>query len=177
MENTVVTIAPSIKPKFILRVAAYCRVSSDSSDQLHSFAAQVRYYTKFINDSEQMKLADIYADEGITGTKTSTRDDFNRLIKDCKKGKIDRVLTKSVSRFARNTADSLMYARLLKEYGVSILFEKENIDTAYMSSELLLALSSAQAQEESISISKNMRWSIERRIKAGIFIASHTAYD
>lgn len=176
MENTVVTIAPSIKPKFILRVAAYCRVSSDSSDQLHSFAAQVRYYTKFINDSEQMKLADIYADEGITGTKTSTRDDFNRLIKDCKKGKIDRVLTKSVSRFARNTADSLMYARLLKEYGVSILFEKGNIDTAYMSSELLLALSSAQAQEESISISKNMRWSIERRIKAGIFIASHTAY-
>lgn len=105
MENTVVTIAPSIKPKFILRVAAYCRASSDSSDQLHSFAAQVRYYTKFINDSEQMELADIYADEGITGTKTSTRDDFNRLIKDCKKGKIDRVLTKSVSRFARNTAE------------------------------------------------------------------------
>lgn len=90
--------------------------------------------------------------------------------------KIDRVLTKSVSRFARNTADSLMYARLLKEYGVSILFEKENIDTAYMSSELLLALSGAQAQEESISISKNMRWSIERRMKAGTFIASHTAY-
>lgn len=79
------------------------------------------------------------------------------------------------SRFARNTADSLMYARLLKEYGVSILFEKENIDTAYMSSELLLALSGAQAQEESISISKNMRWSIERRMKAGTFIASHTA--
>lgn len=176
MENTVVTIAPSIIPKLRLRVAAYCRVSSDSSDQLHSFAAQVQHYTKFISDNERMELADIYADEGITGTKTSKRDDFNRLISDCKKGKIDRVLTKSVSRFARNTADSLMYARLLKEYGVSILFEKENIDTAYMSSELLLALSGAQAQEESISISKNMRWSIERRMKAGTFIASHTAY-
>ena len=176
MENTVVTIAPSIIPKLTLRVAAYCRVSSDSSDQLHSFAAQVQHYTKFISDNERMELADIYADEGITGTKTSERDDFNRLIADCKKGKIDRVLTKSVSRFARNTADSLMYARLLKEYGVSILFEKENIDTAYMSSELLLALSGAQAQEESISISKNMRWSIENRMKAGTFIASHTAY-
>lgn len=159
-----------------MRVAAYCRVSSDSSDQLHSFAAQVQHYTKFIDDNERMELTDIYADEGITGTNTSKRDDFNRLIADCKKGKIDRVLTKSVSRFARNTADSLMYARLLKEYGVSILFEKENIDTAYMSSELLLALSGAQAQEESISISKNMRWSIERRMKAGTFIASHTAY-
>ena len=176
MENTVVTIAPSIQPRTTLRVAAYCRVSSDSNDQLHSFAAQVQHYTKFIGDNERMELADIYADEGITGTKTSKRDDFNRLIADCRKGKIDRVLTKSVSRFARNTADSLMYARLLKEYGVSILFEKENIDTAYMSSELLLALSGAQAQEESISISKNMRWSIERRMKAGTFLASHTAY-
>lgn len=176
MENTVITIAPSIQPRTTMRVAAYCRVSSDSSDQLHSFAAQVQYYTKLISESSIMELADIYADEGVTGTKTIKRDDFNRLITDCKKGKIDRVLTKSVSRFARNTADSLVYARLLKEYGVSILFEKENIDTAYMSSELLLALSSAQAQEESISISKNMRWSIERRMKAGTFIASHTAY-
>lgn len=176
MENAVVTIEPIIQPKTILRVAAYCRVSSDSSDQLNSFAAQVQHYTKFIDDNERMELADIYADEGITGTKTSKRDDFNRLIADCKKRKIDRVLTKSVSRFARNTADSIMYARLLKEYGVSIMFEKENIDTAYMSSELLLALSGAQAQEESISISKNMRWSIEHRMKSGTFIVGHAAY-
>ena len=123
-----------------------------------------------------MELADIYADEGLTGTKTDKRDDFNRLIADCRKGKIDRVLTKSVSRFARNTVDSLMYARMLKEYGVSILFEKENIDTAYMSSELLLALSGAQAQEESISISKNMRWSVERRMKSGTYLSSSTPY-
>lgn len=88
MENTVVTIAPSIIPKSTLRVAAYCRVSSDSSDQLHSFAAQVQHYTKFISDNERTELADIYADEGITGTKTSERDDFNRLISDSKKVKL-----------------------------------------------------------------------------------------
>lgn len=92
------------------------------------------------------------------------------MVADCKKGRIDRVLTKSLSRFARNTADALMYARILRENGVSILFEKENIDTAFMSSELLLALSGAQAQEESISISKNMRWSIERRMKEGTYV-------
>ena len=176
MQNQIVTIPASVVAKPILRVAAYCRVSSDSDDQLHSFAAQVQYYTRFISASEQMELVDIYADEGITGTKTAKRDDFNRLVADCKKGKIDRVLTKSMSRFARNTADSIMYARLLKEHGVSILFEKENIDTAYMSSEMLLALSGAQAQEESISISKNMRWSVERRMKNGTFIPSIAPY-
>ena len=176
MENAVITIAPSIKSKPVLRVAAYCRVSSDSSDQLHSFAAQVQYYTKFISENGQMELADVYADEGVTGTKTAKRDDFNRLVADCKKGKIDRVITKSVSRFARNTADALMYARLLREYGVTVLFEKENIDTAYMSSELLLALSGAQAQEESLSISKNMRWSAERRMKSGTYLSSSTPY-
>ena len=176
MQNQIVTIPATVVAKPILRVAAYCRVSSDSDDQLHSFAAQVQYYTRFISASEQMELVDIYADEGITGTKTAKRDDFNRLVADCKKGKIDRVLTKSMSRFARNTADSIMYTRLLKEHGVSILFEKENIDTAYMSSEMLLALSGAQAQEESISISKNMRWSAERRMKNGTFTPSTTPY-
>lgn len=175
MASTVITIEPSVVQKKI-RVAAYCRVSSSSDDQLHSFAAQVQYYTKFIRSNDQMELVDIYADEGLTGTKTAKRDEFNRMVADCKKGRIDRVLTKSLSRFARNTADALMYARILRENGVSILFEKENIDTAFMSSELLLALSGAQAQEESISISKNMRWSIERRMKNGTFLASSTPY-
>lgn len=173
---TITTIAPAEQRKQFLRTAAYCRVSSDSSDQFHSFAAQVQHYTKAISENPSMELADIYADEGLTGTKTDKRDDFNRLIADCRKGKIDRLLTKSVSRFARNTADSLMYARILKDNGVSILFEKENIDTAYMSSELLLALSGAQAQEESISISKNMRWSCERRMKNGTYLSSSTPY-
>jgi len=175
MASTVITIEPSVVHKKV-RVAAYCRVSSSSDDQLHSFAAQVQYYTKFIRSNDQMELVDIYADEGLTGTKTAKRDEFNRMVADCKKGRIDRVLTKSLSRFARNTADALMYARILRENGVSILFEKENIDTAFMSSELLLALSGAQAQEESISISKNMRWSIERRMKNGTFLASSTPY-
>lgn len=176
MQEKVIKIPANVQERPILRVAAYCRVSSDSGDQLHSFAAQVQYYTRFINANEGMELVDIYADEGITGTKTAKRDDFNRLVADCKKGKIDRVLTKSVSRFARNTADCLIYARILKEHGVSILFEKENIDTAYMSSEMLLALSGAQAQEESISISKNMRWSAERRMRNGTFTPSTTPY-
>ena len=148
MENTVVTISPSAVPEKRIRVAAYCRVSSDSSDQLHSFSAQVQYYNRLIRENQTMELVDIYADEGITGLKTAKRDDFNRLVNDCCKGRIDRVLTKSVSRFARNTADALMYARMLREHGVTILFEKENIDTAFLSSELLLALSGAQAQEE-----------------------------
>lgn len=175
-QSSVVTIAPSKSTEKMLRVAAYCRVSSDSQDQLHSFSAQVQYYTKLINENKLMELVDIYADEGLTGTKTANRDDFNRLVSDCKKGKIDRVLTKSISRFARNTADALMYARILRSCGVSILFEKENIDTAYMSSELLLAISGAQAQEESISISKNMRWSAEKRMKNGTYVISTPPY-
>lgn len=175
-QKSIVTIEPTVKQEKILRVAAYCRVSSDLQDQLHSFAAQVQYYTKLINENELMEFVDIYADEGLTGTKTAKRDDFNRLVSDCRKGKIDRVLTKSISRFARNTADTLMYARILQNCGVSILFEKENIDTAYMSSELLLAISGAQAQEESISISKNMRWSAEKRMQNGTFIASSPPY-
>ena len=176
MENTVVTISPSAVPEKRIRIAAYCRVSSDSSDQLHSFSAQVQYYNRLIRENQTMELVDIYADEGITGLKTAKRDDFNRLVNDCCKGRIDRVLTKSVSRFARNTADALMYARMLREHGVTILFEKENIDTAFLSSELLLALSGAQAQEESVSISRNMRWSVERRMKNGTYLASSVPY-
>ena len=175
-QSPVVTIEPTVSKDKLTRVAAYCRVSSDSQDQLHSFAAQVQYYTKTISENNLMELVDIYADEGLTGTKTANRDDFNRLISDCKKGKIDRGLTISISRFARNTADALMYTRILKNYGVSILFEKENIDTAYMSSELLLAISGAQAQEESISISKNMRWSIEKRMKDGTYVIGTPPY-
>ena len=105
MASKIITIEPSAVRKKI-RVAAYCRVSSSSEDQLHSFAAQVQYYTKYINSNDKMEFVDIYADEGLTGTKTEHRDEFNRMIADCRKGKIDRVLTKSLSRFARNTADA-----------------------------------------------------------------------
>ena len=171
-----ITVIEAAEKKNIVRTGAYCRVSSNSEDQLHSFSAQVQYYTRIIQNNSNMELVDIYADEGLTGTKTDKREEFNRMIADCRKGRLDRILTKSVSRFARNTADALKYARMLREYGVSILFEKENIDTAYMSSELLLALSSAQAQEESLSIAQNMRWSVQKRMKDGSYLSSSTPY-
>ena len=112
-----------------LKVAAYCRVSTDQEDQLHSFEAQVDYYTKYINDHENYEMAGIYADEGISGTNTKKREQFKRMIADCEKGKIELVITKSISRFARNTQDCLMYSRKLKNLGIGIIFEKENINT------------------------------------------------
>ena len=116
------------------------------------------------------------ADEGITGTKVDKREEFQRMINDCHRGKIDRILTKSISRFARNTVDTIKYARTLKKCGVSILFEADQIDTAYLSSEMLLALSGARAQEESISISKNQRINCRARMKDGSYIASATPF-
>lgn len=175
---TIRTILPQKKEEDlpILRVAAYCRVSSDSDDQMHSFAVQTEYYTKLIGENPLWTLADIYADEGITGTNMKHRDEFMRMIADCKKGKIDRILTKSVSRFARNTVDCLETVRLLSSLGISVLFEKEQLDTAKMTSEVLLGFMSTQAQDESISISGNMRWSYEKRMKAGRFSGCRAPY-
>ena len=175
-EKKITVIEKTVQTPKKIRVGAYCRVSSSSSDQLHSFSAQVQYYTGIIRENPAMELVDIYADEGITGTRADKRDEFNRMIADCRKGKIDRIITKSLSRFARNTVDVLQYTRLLGEYGVSVLFEKENIDTAYLSNELLLALSGAQAQEESVSLSKNVRWSIEKRMQDGTYRSSSAPY-
>ena len=160
----------------LMRVAAYCRVSSDSADQLHSYASQIQYYTDLIGGQPGWVLADIYADEGLTGTKVDKREDFLRMINDCRKGKIDRILTKSISRFARNTLDTIQYVRKLKEYGVTILFEAEQIDTAYLSSEMLLAISGARAQEESLSISKNLRMNCRARMREGTYIPSRVPY-
>lgn len=159
-----------------IRYAPYCRVSTDSSDQEHSFAAQVKYYAELISKLENAELADIYADEGISGRGKAKREDFNRLISDCKKGKIDRVITKSVSRFARNTVDCLDTVRLLAGYGVSVLFEKEGIDTATMSTEALLAMSGMQAQDESVSHGRNMKWSYQTRMKSGDFLGNCPAF-
>ena len=113
-----------------LRVAAYARVSSNSEDQKHSFAAQNAYYSKLITDNPDWELADIYADQGITGTSIDKRDDFLRMMEDCRKGRIDRILVKSSSRFARNTKESLEAVRELAALGVSVYFEEQNIDTA-----------------------------------------------
>lgn len=173
----VITIEATEKPQDImLRVAAYARVSSASDDQLNSFAAQNKYYTSLISGKENWTMVDIYADEGITGTSIEKREDFKRMLSDCRKGKIDRVLVKSISRFARNTKECLEAIRELKTMGVSIYFEKENIDTATMSGEMMTALFASFAQAESESISGNMRWSYQKRMQEGSFNTCRAPY-
>ena len=154
-------------PQKKIRVAAYCRVSTDQEDQLHSFEAQVDYYTKYINDHENYEMAGIYADEGISGTNTKKREQFKRMIADCEKGKIDLVITKSISRFARNTQDCMMYSRKLKNLGIGIIFEKENINTLDSTGELLFTILSSLAQDESRNISENCKWGIRTKFKNG----------
>ena len=167
----VITIEATEKQQDIkLRVAAYARVSSASDDQLNSFAAQNRYYADLISGKENWSMVDIYADEGITGTSAEKREDFQRLLADCHRGLIDRILVKSISRFARNTTECLETIRELKALGISIYFEKENIDTSTMSGEMMTAIFAAFAQAESESISGNMRWSYQKRMQSGKFI-------
>lgn len=146
-------------------MAAYCRVSSSSEDQLNSFAAQNIHYTQYITEHENWRLVDIYADEGITGTSVEKREDFKRMLADSGRGLIDRILVKSISRFARNTSECLEAIRQFRANGTTIFFEKENIDTARMSSELMTALYAAFAQAESESISGNIRWSYQKRME------------
>ena len=150
-----------------LRVAAYCRVSTDAEEQQNSFENQVSYYTNYINNKEEYDLAGIYADEGISGTSTRKRADFNRMIADCEKGKIDLVIAKSISRFARNTQDCLSYARKLKNMGIGVYFEKEGINTLDGAGELLFTILSSLAQEESRSISENCKWGIRKGFSDG----------
>lgn len=152
-----------------LRVAAYCRVSSDSQDQLNSFAAQNAHYIALIHENPDWELVDIYADRGITGTSADKREDFQRLLADCKRGLIDKVLVKSVSRFARNTQDFLKATRELKALGVGVCFEEQNIDSSMVSGETLASIFAALAQKESESISQNMRMSYKRRMESGRF--------
>lgn len=159
-----------------LRVAAYARVSSDSDDQENSFAAQVRAYTELIASKPEWELADIYADEGITGTRVDKRGDFLRLMRDCRKGRVDRVITKSISRFARNSIDCLKAVRELRSLGVGVYFEKENINTAALSDELMLTFFASCAQQESFSISGNMRLGCQMRMKQGTYVASSAPY-
>lgn len=163
-------IPPVAERAHKLRVAAYARVSSDSADQLNSFASQVEYYTNYIQSKDEWEFAGLYADEAVTGTSAEKRSDFQHLIQDCRAGKIDRILVKSISRFARNTLDCIQTVRELKMLGVAIEFEKEHIDTSKMGSELILSMLSAAAQEESLSISKNLKWSYQKRLRSGNFI-------
>lgn len=150
-----------------LRVAAYCRVSTEQEEQQNSFAVQVAYYTDLINKKKEWTLAGIFADEGISGTQTKKRTEFNRMIRMCKKKKIDLIITKSISRFSRNTVDCLQYIRQLKELGIGVIFEKENINTLTMTSEFMIALYGSFAQAESESISKNILWGKEKAYREG----------
>ena len=150
-----------------MRVAAYCRVSTDSEEQLNSYEAQKTYYTQKIQDSPDWEMAGIYADEGISGTSLKKRTQFNKMITACKRGRIDLIITKSLSRFARNTVDCLDTVRLLKANGIGVYFEKENINTLTESSEFLVTLFSGFAQAESESLSKNVTWGKEKSAKAG----------
>ena len=159
-----------------IRLAAYCRVSSDSEDQLHSFAAQIRYYSEYTKKHPEYRLVDIYADEGLSGTDMKKRDEQNRLIRDCKKGKIDRIIVKSVSRFARNTEELLITLRLLKEINVSVYFEEQGIDTDKLNMEMIVTFPGMAAQQESVSISGNMRWSYQKRMQSGEFNSTNPAY-
>ena len=149
-----------------LRVAAYARVSVDTLH--HSLAAQVSYYSNLIQNNPAWEYAGVYADEGITGTSTTHRTEFKRLIADCNAGKIDLVLVKSISRFARDTVDCLHTVRRLKEKGIAVRFERENIDSMSEDGELLLTLLASFAQEESRSIGDNIRWGVRRRFAQGI---------
>lgn len=152
----------------IKRVAAYARVSTDTERLMHSLSAQISYYSDLIQKTPGWQYVGVYADEGITGTKATIRDEFQRLLDDCEAGKIDIVLTKSISRFARNTIDLLESVRRLKEYGVEVRFEKENISTLTADGELLLTLLASFAQEEIRSLSQNVRWGVQKRFKQGI---------
>lgn len=176
MEKTITELEASKKAQRPLRLAAYVRVSSNSEDQRHSFAAQVKYYTEYIAAHPEYELADIYADEGVTGTRMDKRDDFNRLLRDCKKRRVDRIITKSVSRFARNTTELLTVVRALREIGVSIYFEEQGIDTETIDLEMLLTFPGMAAQKESETISDNMRWSYQKRMESGEFNCCRAAY-
>lgn len=150
-----------------LRVAAYCRVSTELEEQQNSYQVQIAYYTDLINKKKEWTLAGIFADEGISGTQTKKRTEFNRMIRMCRNKKIDLVITKSISRFARNTVDCLEYVRQLKDLGIGVIFEKENINTLTMTSEFMIALYGSFAQAESESISKNVSWGKEKAYREG----------
>lgn len=149
------------------RVAAYCRVSTDSEEQLNSYVAQKAYYTQKIEENPNWEMAGIFADEGISGTSMKKRTEFNRMVAACKRGRIDLILTKSSSRFARNTVDCLNIIRVLKARGIGVIFEKENINTLTESSEFLITLFSSFSQAESESLSKNVSWGKQKSMEAG----------
>jgi len=168
------TVNKEVKPK--LRVAAYCRVSTDSDEQATSYDAQVEHYTNFIQKNEEWEFAGIFADDGISGTNTKKREEFNRMISECMEGHIDMIITKSISRFARNTLDCLRYIRQLKEKNIPVFFEKENINTMDSKGEVLLTIMASLAQQESESLSKNVKMGMQFRFQNGEVQVNHNRF-
>ena len=162
------------KPK--LQVAAYCRVSTDSDEQATSYEAQIEHYTEYIKKNPEWELAGIFADEGLSGTDTRKRREFNRMIEECMAGKINMVITKSISRFARNTLDCLKYIWQLKDRNIPVLFEKENINTMDSKGEVLLTIMASLAQQESQSLSQNVKLGLQYRYQQGLVQVNHNRF-
>ena len=160
------------------RVAAYCRVSTDHEDQANSFESQQRYFRQYIERNPDWELYEIFADEGISGTNTKKRSEFKRMIACAKEGDFDLIITKEISRFARNTLDSIYYTRDLKKHGVGVIFMNDNINTLDVDAELRLAIMSSIAQEESRKTSERVKWGQKRRMEQGVvFGRSMLGYD
>lgn len=168
------TVNQEQKPK--LRVCAYCRVSTDSDEQATSYEAQVEHYTTFIQRNAEWEFAGIFADDGISGTNTKKREEFNRMIEECMAGHIDMIITKSISRFARNTLDCLQYIRELKDKNIPVFFEKENINTMDSKGEVLLTIMASLAQQESESLSKNVKMGLQFRYQNGEVQVNHNRF-
>lgn len=158
------------------RVAAYCRVSTEFEEQESSYEMQVEHYTSYIKSNPEWELVEVYADDGISATNTAKRESFNRMIQDCRDGKIDMILTKSISRFSRNTVDCLKFTRELKDLNIAVFFEKENINTLDAKGEVLMTIMAALAQQESESLSANVRLGIQFRNQAGKVQVNHNRF-
>lgn len=159
-----------------LRIAAYCRVSTDSDEQETSYETQVSHYTEYIKSHSEWELAGIFADDGISGTNTKKRDEFNRMIEECMAGNIDMIITKSISRFARNTLDCLQYIRQLKDKNIPVYFEKESINTLDAKGEVLLTIMASLAQQESQSMSENIKLGLQYRYQQGKVQVNHNRF-
>lgn len=159
-----------------LKVAAYCRVSTSSDEQLESLENQKHHYESLIRLHSDWIFAGLYYDSGVSGTKTALRDGFQNMLSDCRAGKIDRILVKSISRFSRNITDCLSVIRELQKLGISVYFEKENVDTGSMENELIISVLSSMAAEESVSISQNQKWSVRKRFESGTYKISCAPY-
>ncbi len=168
------TVNKEVRPK--LKVAAYCRVSTDSDEQATSYEAQVEHYTNFIQKNDEWEFAGIFADDGISGTNTKKREEFNRMIEECMAGHSDMSITKYISRFARNTLDCLKYIRQLKEKNIPVFFEKENINTMDSKGEVLLTIMASLAQQESESLSKNVKMGLQFRYQNGEVQVNHNRF-